>query len=967
MILQNQQFKSMKKFTICLLFILYMPSLAEEQIPEYYANKIVVKIKSNTVEDLSNDTKQVLNSLLGQYEHRTFVHPALIAQYKQRNNNNNMMSLGAGSNVTSSINRILILEYTSPIDPMLAARKISNLAEIEYAEPMFIRKIADLPNDSLLFEQYMLTLIRAIPAWEIMDTTDSDTVIVAVVDTGVDYLHEDLLGTLYINPGEDGLDADGNDKRTNGIDDDMNGFVDDFRGWDFGSNSDSSGFDNDPMPGHPHGTHVAGIIAAVRNNEKGIAGITNKVKIMPIKIGHDSQFSRTLVNGYDGVLYAAMKGAQVINLSWGGGGLSEAEQEVIDSANTYGSVIVAAAGNNAVESSFYPAAYDGIISVASSTALDQRSGFSNFHSSVDITAPGTQIMSTIPIDLYTAWDGTSMASPVVAACAAVIRSMFPEYSNKEVGEVLKATSDNFYDKNSSYIGKLGAGRVNLLKAITTKDPKWVSLHSIEVIDEDGDDIVSPGNYISVNLTLSNYLADVDSVYIKAYADSFNAELLVDSIWVGTILKNSIVEAGQSLRLRIPDDIPINHRFNVRIHIIRDGYFTNVNSIELMARPSWRTLTSNTLKATVTSQGNIAYNDFPHNMMGDGFSLNQSSGLLFEGALMIAADSSMVANVARSSSGNNANRHFEIVKSIEFVERNEQINHTYTEFTEKWDSVMVGVSVLNNAYIFNSDGLRDALVLNYDLINQSGLYRDSLFVAMYFDWDIGPGGSNNVAKWDSINDFGYVQNIANETYPLAAVKMMNQGNHNFFAIDNDGTSEENPGVYDGFTMIEKWRMMSNGIARAESGVKDISMVMGSGPLRVRPDDTVRVTFVVFANADYDALVNTSKNINTLLPIRINPDGVYNSRPKNAFIHRIYPNPSTGDQVNIEFAVTESDLIKIDVVDITGKQVKEIISISGNKFSEYYQYSFNANELAIGKYFVRLTSGSTSDTYPFVIER
>jgi subtilisin family serine protease len=956
----------MKNFIIFLIFILYMPSLSEELIPEYYANKVVIKIKTNSVESLSNETISVLNTLLGQYEHRTFLHPALIAQYNLRYNDN-LMSLGGGSNVSSTIHRILVFEYTSAIDPMIAAKKISNLSEIEYAEPMFIRKFADLPNDSLLFEQYMLPLIGAIPAWEIMDTTDSDTIVVAVVDTGVDYLHEDLLGTLYINPGEDGLDDEGNDKRTNGIDDDENGFVDDFMGWDFGSNSDESGFDNDPMPGHPHGTHVAGIIAAVRNNEKGIAGITNKVKIMPVKIGYDSQFSRTLVNGYDGVLYAAMNGAHVINCSWGGGGFSEAEQELIDAANTYGCVIVAAAGNNAVESSFYPAAYDGIISVASSTELDRRSGFSNYHSTVDISAPGTQIMSTIPIDLYTAWDGTSMASPVVAACAAVIRSMFPEYSNKEVAEVLKATSDNFYDKNTFFLGKLGAGRVNLFNAITKKDPKWVSLHSIEVIDEDGDDIVSPGNFISVNLTLSNYLADVDSVYIKAYAESYNAELLVDSIWVGTILKNSIVDAGQSLRLRIPDDIPINHRFNVRIHITRDGYFTNVNAIELMARPSWRTLKTNTLKATVTSQGNIAYNDFPHNQMGDGFAWNQSSGLLFEGALMIAADSTLVANVARGASGNNANRHFEIVESIEFVERNDQINHTFTEFTEKWDSLMVGVSVLNNAYIFNSDGLQDALVLNYDVINQSGLYRDSLFVAMYFDWDIGPGGSNNVAKWDFDNEFGYVQNIANESYPLAAVKMLNQGDHNFFAIDNDGTSEENPGVYDGFSMKEKWYMMSNGIARAESGAKDVSMVIGSGPLRVRPDDTVRVTFVIFANANYDALVNTSKNIKSLLPMKINPDGVFNSRPINAFINRIYPNPATGDQVNIEFAVTESDLITIDVIDITGKQVKDIISISGNKFSEYYLYSFSASELAIGKYFVRMTSGSTSNVYPFVIER
>lgn len=272
----------MKKLLLLLLLFFLSAQLSSSQTTEYYPNRIIIKLINGSINTIDNQTNQYLTDILGDFSYRSFINEHLINKYLvdkkilYANTTNDLIS-------STGLERIFILEYSSGINPIILSRKLSSLPMIEYAEPQYIRKIASLPNDSLLLEQYMLPLVGVIDSWEITERIEGDTVVVAIVDTGVDYTHEDLLGTLYINPGEDGLDENGNDKRTNGIDDDGNGFVDDWRGWDFGSNTDDSGFDNDPMPGNAHGTHVAGIVAAVRNNEIGIAGIYDRVKIMPVK------------------------------------------------------------------------------------------------------------------------------------------------------------------------------------------------------------------------------------------------------------------------------------------------------------------------------------------------------------------------------------------------------------------------------------------------------------------------------------------------------------------------------------------------------------------------------------------------------------------------------------------------------------------------------------------------------------
>lgn len=264
--------------------------------------------------------------------------------------------------------------------------------------------------------------INAPQAWDI--TTGGSNVIVAVIDSGVDYLHPDLAANMWVNPGE----IPGNK-----IDDDRNGYVDDVHGYDFLNK------DGDPMDDNGHGTHVAGTIAAVTNNATGIAGVSWNAKIMALKFT-DATGSGSVANAISAILYAANMGAKVMNNSWGGPSYSELLFDAISDATfnittQQGSLFVAAAGNSFSNNDdylnkFYPASYNitRIVSVAATNHNDDRSYFSNVGiNSVDIAAPGEAIFSTIPTTQgsYGYKSGTSMAAPHVAGVAALLYAQNP--------------------------------------------------------------------------------------------------------------------------------------------------------------------------------------------------------------------------------------------------------------------------------------------------------------------------------------------------------------------------------------------------------------------------------------------------------------------------------------------------------------------------------------------------------------
>jgi thermitase len=297
--------------------------------------------------------------------------------------------------------------------------------------------------------------IGAAKAWTI--TTGNKAIVVGVIDTGVDYTHPDLADNIYLNPGESG-----SGKETNGIDDDANGFVDDFRGWNFAGVST-----NNPMDDNEHGTHVSGTIAGKGNNGIGVAGVNWEGSILPIKFLTGSG-SGSLADAVKSIQYATLMNVHMTNNSWGGGGFTQSMFDAIKAAKDKGQLFIAAAGNDGRNSDSrpnYPAGYqlENVIAVAATTNQDTLASFSTYGKrSVHIAAPGHRIYSTVPGGGYDTFSGTSMASPHVAGGAALLWGTDPAMTYDVVKDRLLRSRD--------YVAGLSrkvnsSGRMNVFNAI----------------------------------------------------------------------------------------------------------------------------------------------------------------------------------------------------------------------------------------------------------------------------------------------------------------------------------------------------------------------------------------------------------------------------------------------------------------------------------------------------------------------
>jgi subtilisin family serine protease/subtilisin-like proprotein convertase family protein len=374
--------------------------------------------------------------------------------------------------------RIAELKVPAGVDRDLLLKKLSQHKAIQVAEPNYILRAISTPapqataNDPRFGELWGLNNtgagggradadIDAPEAWDI--TTGSRDVIVGVIDTGTDYNHPDLKDNIWVNPGE---------VAGNGIDDDNNGVIDDVHGF--------SAFNNNgnPMDGQGHGTHVAGTIGALGNNGVGVAGVNWNVTMIPCQfLGPDGSGTTAgaiaCINYYTNLKQNHGVNVRLTSNSWGGGGFSQALKDAIEAGNNAGILFVAAAGNDAIDSDVtpsYPASYDlpGIIAVASTDRNDAMSSFSTYGDvSVDLGAPGSAILSTVPNGGYSSLSGTSMATPHVSGAAALVWAANPSLNITEVKQILLDSGDSI----PALAGKTVTGkRLNVKNALDAADP-----------------------------------------------------------------------------------------------------------------------------------------------------------------------------------------------------------------------------------------------------------------------------------------------------------------------------------------------------------------------------------------------------------------------------------------------------------------------------------------------------------------
>jgi len=431
-----------------------------------------------------------------------------------------------------------------------------------------------IPNDPYFSKQWYLNKIMAPQAWGLWggEIPGDSTVLVGVVDTGIDYTHPDLVDAMWVNLGED---ANGDGLITaddeNGVDDDDNGYVDDFMGWDFANQ------DNDVMPPDAgphqelsHGTHVAGIIAAVADNGVGIAGISFRSKLIVTKHAADNDLTDpSIVKGYSGILYCAKMGAKIINCSWGGGYDLYGKIVVDNVTQNYGAIVVTAAGNdshNNDENHQYPSDYENTIAVAALNNTDEKAYYSNWGEIIDISAPGGEgasaynaILSTIHVNAgsYTSWQGTSMASPVVAGAFALLKAWYPDDSRSELIHRLLSNADPIDAKNPSYKGLLGSGRVNVYNAIARDLFPKISLVQY-AWQNTKEQTPHPGDSLRLEFTLENKSGWKDARDVKIHLRSTSpyVQILDSLLAIDSLVNGSIVDTNLALpTIHIAQDAP----------------------------------------------------------------------------------------------------------------------------------------------------------------------------------------------------------------------------------------------------------------------------------------------------------------------------------------------------------------------------------------------------------------------------
>ena len=398
---------------------------------------------------------------------------------------------GAAVGLAKRLANTYKIRFDADVDPLLAAKSYAALPEVEYAEPVYTyNALRTDPNDTFwntsnswgqgYRDQWDMENMHCPEAWDLQ--TGSSSIVVAVSDTGVDYNHPDLQVNAWCNPGE---------IPSNGIDDDGNGKIDDYHGYDFVNN------DGDPMDDNGHGTHCAGSIGAAGNNGIGIAGVSWNCKLMGIK-----GLSRSGSGSSDalaiGIKYAVDEGADIINMSWGGEGWSQVVQDALLYAHDRNVVLCAAAGNdNHDVVGFYPATSNFVISVAASDQNNAKCYFSNWGIKIAVTAPGGNGGSSSPVcstyntlstranttdavsgscgagtcvvgTNYYRLGGTSMACPHVSGLAALILAQNPSWSNEQVRQAIQMRADDVqavgFDRFS------GFGRINAYSSLTCSEP-----------------------------------------------------------------------------------------------------------------------------------------------------------------------------------------------------------------------------------------------------------------------------------------------------------------------------------------------------------------------------------------------------------------------------------------------------------------------------------------------------------------
>jgi|WetSurMetagenome_2_1015567.scaffolds.fasta_scaffold09236_2 serine protease len=952
--------KSLHKSVIILLIVLFgFPLLSFKDTGEYkiidgkvisrgydkFYEVGIINVKFKDQVTVSNFNKFGINNL------DNFLSDYNVKQIKQRHPlNANVSKRKIGD---EDLAKIFAVKYEKAIDPLDFSQQFINRFSdiIDWAEPSFVYKSDFIPNDPMISSQWHISKINAFQAWDICQGDTS--MLIGIVDSGTDFDHPDLAANMHRN---------WNENPTNSVDDDNNGFVDDWRGWDFWGN------DNDPsiMPaGNLHGSHVSGCASQVTNNGVHGAGIGYKVKIMLTKHTDDSNPESLLYNTDAGIIYCYQNGAKVINCSFGSSSYSAYSQSVVNSAWANGTIICASAGNGDASGvgqnwARYPASYDNVISVAATNSSDIKTTFSNYHSTVDVCAPGQGILSTLYNNTYTSYDGTSMSSPITAGTVALIRSKHPGWTAQQVVDRLLIGVDSIYNLNPTYIGLLGTGRVNAFKCLSDYPiVKIVSFIHNDSLYGNNDKVYDVGEVIPVAITFKNTFIAGSNASLRLITIDPDVEIVQDSVYIGNISAYNNFSTSITNTFRVKAKSTCTYDKNVTFTVSNGvNCYTdnNANTFTIKFRQGFATHNVNNLKLAMTNDGAIGKKA---QLYGTGLLLyNSNVNQIYESGLMIGVSSTKVSDVSRkgSSPANMSDTDFVPLKSYTMTKPGTiSVQDGNGKFNDNGAGTnKIGVEVTTDSYAFTGTNDSNYILIKYNIKNTNTTALSNLYAGIFsFFSPNGNFASDNITRYDAPNKLGYTYYTATPN-PYLGIALMTNQNINFKAMSYLD-------IFDGFTTEEKWQSLSSGIANDSLGPDGTTFTLAAGPLSIPASQSVIVGFAIIKGNNLMDL----KNITTIARNKYNSVGVKQISelvPKKYELLQNYPNPFN-PVTKIQFAIPKNDNVSIKIYDVLGREVMTLVNEKLN--AGYYEFNFNGSALSSGLYFYRMTTNTFTNIKKMVL--
>lgn len=670
---------------------------------------------------------------------------------------------------------------------------VNTYANVIYAEAEQPVELLLTPNDPNLSNQSYLAVIDAFDAWNV--TQGDPNIVVAVSDNGTDYGHVDLENKLAKNV----LDPE------NGMDDDNNGYIDDYLGWDLADN------DNDPYGDTPgsnlsHGTLVAGAVAAEANNGEGIAGVGYHTSFLPIKIF--KTLTGSSKNSYESLIYAADRGCDVINLSWGAAGYkSSTLQDMVNYAVfEKDMVVVAAAGNTNAELDFYPASYDHVLSVGMTDIDDNKAANGTYSYKIDLMAPGSGVYSTAIDDSYKTTGGSSFAAPQVAATAALVRDVFPALNAIQVMEQIRMTADDIYDvgSNAVYEGKLGKGRLNMYRAVSETEVASLRSFDYSFAGPFGQ-LLFRDDTVVVDISFVNILRPVENVKVNISSTSAYVEILNNEIALGSLSEFDSVK-NVSVNIRLKTNTPTNEKIGFRMAYSDVLGYEDFEYFEFTTAPSFLDMDNQNIKFTVGSDGRLGYASDV---------LDNGVGLTYAGEQKAKFMGIMVGNHADSISDNVIN------SFLNYTFEDDLVSEASLKFIERNDTDIYGLGTMSDEGADRIHGLlieqeylgwidlsnNDYFISEYRVTNTKGFAKSNMKFGLYMDFNIGDSTTNFVA-WDVANKLAYT--YSNEVPELLiGIALITDHTAIVHAIDLFDQNELPLDVTSNFTDQLKYNFMNNG--------------------------------------------------------------------------------------------------------------------------------------------------------------